>query len=137
MIDPENSRLYTLTHTLLNFYPKTNLCCHSQGAAATRRFGRGWGHRGRFELRVLGHHPAEADADTFDNGEKNGAGYCAVAHRFVASAYGERSAGEEACDDGVPGVLLLPYPFDGAVICVEKTSPDSEVATENGGAGFY
>ena len=41
-----------------------------------------------------------------------------------------RAAGEEARDDGVPRVLLLPYALDRAVVCVEQPSPDAEVAAE-------
>lgn len=98
------------------------------------------GLRGRWrclELCVIGHHPIKTDADAFDNGEQDSTRYRAVSHRLVASSHGERAAGEESCDDGIPRVLLLPYSFDSAVVCVEKTSPDSEVTAEYGCAGFY
>lgn len=86
--------------------------------------------RGQVELGVIGHHAVEADGHALDDGQQDGARYRAVAHRLVASSYRERAAGEESGDDGVPGVLLLPYSLDGAVVCVEESSPDAEVAAE-------
>ena len=102
-----------------------------QGSGAA---GRGAGvcgrWRGQVELGVVGHHAVEADGNALDDGEQDGTRYRAVAHRLVASADGERAAGEETRDDGVPRVLLLPYALDRAVVCVEQPSPDAEVAAE-------
>ena len=106
-----------------------------QGSGAA---GRGAGvcgrWRGQVELGVVGHHAVEADGHALDDGEQDGARDGAVAHGFVTASYGERSTGEEAGDDGVPRVLLLPYALDGAVVCVEQPSPDAEVAAEHGRA---
>jgi hypothetical protein len=92
--------------------------------------------RRSIQPRVVRHHPVEANRHTLDNRQQYRTRYRAVAHRLVSSPHGERTAGEEACDDGVPWVLLLPYSLDRAVVCVEETAPDAEVAAENGGAGF-
>lgn len=109
---------------------------HSHAAAGSSGCVLRW-HRRCLELCVVGHHPVETDANAFDDGEQNGARYRAVAHRLVASSYSERATREESCDDGIPRVLLLPYALHGAVVCVEKTTPDTEVAAEYGCASLY
>lgn len=95
--------------------------------------GRRWGH---LELCVLGHHPLETDADTFDDGEQDGAADGTVADGLGTSTHGERTTGEETGDDGVPRVLLFADAFHGAVECAEHAAPDTEVASEDGRAGL-
>lgn len=93
--------------------------------------GRGLRH---LELGGAGEHLAEADTDTFDDGEQDGAADGAVAGSLVATSDGERATGEEAGDDGVVGILLLADALDGAVKGGEETTPDAEVAAEHGSA---
>ena len=85
---------------------------------------------------VVGHHAVEANRDAFNDSEEDGTRYSAVAHGAVPATDSEGAAGEEAGDDGVPRVLLLPNALDGTVICVEEAAPDTEVAAENRGAGL-
>jgi len=114
---------------------KRNLGSDSCGTAGSWRCGCRR-HRRRLKFCVIGHHSVKADTNAFDDCEKDSARYRAVAHRFVAAAHGEGASREETGDDSIPGVLLLPYSLDSAVVCVEKTSPDTKVAAEHGGARF-
>lgn len=50
--------------------------------------------------------------------------------------HGEGATGQEARDDGVVWVLLLPVPLDGAVKGREETAPDTKVAADDGRAGL-
>lgn len=62
--------------------------------------------RGQLELRVLGHHALEADADALDDGDEDCTPDRTVAHLAQAAADGEGAAGKEAGDDRVPGVFF-------------------------------
>lgn len=99
-------------------------------AALTRR------RRGHLKLCVLGHHSLETDADTLNDGEKDGAADSTVADGFGTSTDSERTTGEEAGDDSVPGILLLAQAFYGAVECAEHAAPNAKVAAEHGCAGL-
>jgi hypothetical protein len=108
--------------------------CHTTAARWCANIARWW--RWSIQPRVVRHHPVEPNRHTLDNRQKNGARYRAVAHRLVPSSNRERATCKESGDDCVPWVLLLPYSLDRAVICVEETAPDAEVAAENRCAGF-
>lgn len=84
------------------------------------------------ELGRTSHHLAEADTDTLDDGQQDGTADGTVTSSLVATTDGQRAAGEETGNDGVPGVLLLADALDGAVKRREETTPDTEVAAENG-----
>jgi hypothetical protein len=92
--------------------------------------------RGHLELCVLGHHPLETDANSFDDGQQDGAADGSVADGLGTSTHGERTTGEETGDDCVPRVLLFADAFHGAVECAEHAAPDTEVASEHGRAGL-
>lgn len=79
-----------------------------------------------------GHHLAEADTDTLDDGQQDSATDGAVAGSLVTTTDGQRATGEEAGNDGVPGVLLLADALDGAVKRREETAPDTKVAAQHG-----
>jgi hypothetical protein len=51
----------------------------------------------------------------------------------LLTAEGKGTTDAETGDDGVPGVLLLAVPLDGAVERRKETTPDTEVAAEDGG----
>lgn len=69
--------------------------------------GLGWWRWRYIEAGVLGHHTLETDTDTLDDGEEDGATDGTVTDGLCASTDGESTAGEEACDDGVPGIFLF------------------------------
>jgi hypothetical protein len=56
---------------------------------------------------VFGHHALETDTDTLNDGEKDGTTDSSVTHGLVTSTDGQGATGEEAGNDGVPGVFLL------------------------------
>lgn len=66
-----------------------------------------WRWWGNVESGVFCHHALETDTDTFDDGEEDGAADGTVAHGLVTTTDGESTTGEEAGNDGVPGVFLL------------------------------
>ncbi|CAF3465695.1 unnamed protein product [Fusarium graminearum] len=78
---------------------------------------------------AAGKHFGETDTDTLDDGEKNGTTDGTVPCSLVTTSNGERTAGEEAGNDGVVRVLLLAHALNGAVECREKTTPNTEVTT--------
>ena len=54
------------------------------------------GNRTHVEIRVLGHHSLNTDADTLDNGEQTSTRDGTVSCGFETASDGERAAGEEA-----------------------------------------
>lgn len=83
------------------------------------------------EFCAPGHHLLEPHADTLNDREQHRTAYRAVPDLLGTATDSECSAREEACDDAVPWVLLLPYPLDGAVERAEETAPDAKVSAEN------
>lgn len=99
----------------------------------TRTTRRRWRH---LQLRILRHHPLEPNPHTLNNRQQNRTTNCTIPYRLWATPNRERATGKETRDDGVPGVLLLADAFDGTVECAEHAAPDTEVAAEDGRAGF-
>jgi hypothetical protein len=105
---------------------------------------------GNVESGVFCHHALETDTDTFDDGEENGATDGTVAHGLITTTDGKSTTGEEAGNDGVPGVFLLavlysvwwcclnkggscrvPNALDCTVKGTEHAAPNTKVTTEN------
>jgi len=95
----------------------------------------GWWRR-HLQLCVLCHHPLESDSYSLNDCQQDRAADGAVSYRLGSTTYCQRSTSEEASDDSVPRVLLLPHALDGAVKCTEHASPYSKVAAEHGCAGL-
>lgn len=83
------------------------------------------------EFCAPGHHLLEPHADTLNDREQDRTAYRAVPDLLGTATNSERSAREEACNDAVPWVLLLPYPLDRAVERAEETAPDAKVSAEH------
>ena len=78
------------------------------------------------------HGLGESNAHALDDSQQDGAADGAIPRSPVSSSDGQRAAGEEASDDAVVRVLLLPHALDGAVKGGEEASPHAKVATQHG-----
>jgi hypothetical protein len=61
-----------------------------------------------FESSILSHHSTKRDANTFDDSQEDGAADGIVAHGFGSTSNRKCASREEASDDGIPWIFLLP-----------------------------
>lgn len=76
-------------------------------------------------------HLLECNAHALDDSQQDGTANGTIPRSLITSSYGQTTTGEEAGDDGIVWVLLLPDAFHGAVKRAEQATPNAEVSTED------
>jgi len=89
-----------------------------------------------FESGVLRQHSTKCDADTFDDGQEDGATDGINTHGFGPASNRQCASSEEASDNGIPRIFLLPDAFHSAIEAAKEATPYSKVATKDRGARF-
>ncbi|KAI3479512.1 hypothetical protein L1887_58423 [Cichorium endivia] len=80
----------------------------------------------------LGHEALHEHTHALEDTEQNTAHDARPNSGLGTRSDSQAASGHEACDDGVPGILLLTDALDGAVERGEHAAPHAEVASEHG-----
>ena len=83
-----------------------------------------------FESGVLRQHSIKCDADTFDDGQEDGATDGINTHGFGPASNRQCASSEEASDNGIPRIFLLPTKVSISTCLVVRRDLDSSLARE-------
>ena len=117
----QTPRIYNPSHSYPPLAPRTCLL-------------RRW--RRHLQPRILRHHPLEPNTDSLYHGQQYRTPNSAIPYRPRPASHSQRASGEETSNNSVPRILFLSYAFGCAVEGAEETSPNAEVAAEDGCASF-